>query len=334
MKYPLLLILALFGALSPARASLNANIIPADAHWLIYADLDTMRGSTVGQELIPVLEMMLPKADALKGPKVAQFRTMVDAIVVHGASFAPEGAAGDAVLLLQGPQFRAFMEFGLMLSSERKGSNIAKRTDFPFPAYGAKPKPKENGEPPSPDDADLIIALPKQPVVLMSKSPARLRHSVELLSGQGPSLGRDADAPLHRFLGTAEGAYLFGATTTTTSPTLIRLGGSASDLFTLINAGCIGFQGTQTTTDARLDLVAPTVDDPKKLLQTIRGIATLATSSSATPKMMTEFLQTATISNRDGVVLVRASCPNDKLVAIPPVGTTPSLAANSITVNR
>src|SRR4051812_21447625 len=85
------------------HAAYDPALVAGDARWVIYADLNALRGSVVGKELVAAVEKV--QADATGGfigIDIPKLLMTVGSVTAYGTNLAPKAAAIDGTLVIQG----------------------------------------------------------------------------------------------------------------------------------------------------------------------------------------------------------------------------------------
>lgn len=327
----LLLAACCLAAVRPALAAtaFDSRDVPADARWVVYADLATLRPSRVGGQLLPLLNQLVPVFESTN-PVVRRLVGLVDSVTAHGTTLSNR-SSGDGVLLIRAQaKFRQTLEFALEQIADRPEPNVFARPGFSCPAFAVKSKPGAEKEARA-TDPDLIILFPPEPVVLMGKSPARLKAALELLQQRGARADQQTAAPLHRFLAPADGTYFFAATGAPPRE-VPALEGAPAGLVATAIAGSIALGEKGPNTLARLDFLAPSSRDARALEDSLQGIAMLAATSEITPKSVIALLQQAKITRNSEVITIRAT--EATAVLAPLVQARPAPSPAAVAANR
>src|SRR3954463_3668136 len=209
-----LVALSCFGGLV-AHAAYDPALVASDARWVIYADLNALRASVVGRELVAAVEKAQRDATGgIVGIDIPKLLMTVGSVTAYGTNFAQKAAAIDGTLIAQGTaDLRKIAESMLLQGTLAQPEVFSEVTDLPFPAYAiADPHAKEG------DRMQLIVAFPPEPIVLVSKSKSQLVKAREVFRGRAPSLAKTGGSPLNKFAGGAPGTFLFTATMVPTEP--------------------------------------------------------------------------------------------------------------------
>src|SRR4051812_26008588 len=125
--------------LAPARAAFNPHIVAADAQWVVYADLNGLRSSALGRELIASVQAQMPSFPPTAAGIEVDFQKLLATIgnvTAYGTNFSPKANLIDGALLIEGTgDLRKIAEGWLAQESLTPSNKIAETKDMPFPGY-------------------------------------------------------------------------------------------------------------------------------------------------------------------------------------------------------
>jgi hypothetical protein len=282
------------------QAAYNPALVGADARWVIYADLNGLRASVVGKELVNAVEKA--QADAtggMVGIDVHKLLMTVGSVTAYGTNLAPKASAIDGTLVAQGTADLRKIAESLMLQGTLAQPDVFSEVkDLPFPAY-AIDDPKAKGG----DRMQLIVAFPPEPIVLVSKSKAQLLKARDVFRGTAPSLQKSPDSPLNKLATRAANAFLFTATVVPTEP-LFPKNAPQARILQLASSGAISFGERGTDTFAHAELLASSDDNAERLMKILQGIASMISLAETSDRQLTEFLNSTSVSrDKDTVTL-------------------------------
>jgi hypothetical protein len=180
------------------RASFNPAIVPADAQWVVHADLVGLRDTALGQKLIEFLPRGAAQQDPVR-PNVHKIMETVGTATAFGTDLSGKPESLDGALVLQGTaDLRKIAEGMVAQMSVAQPDQLTEITDLPFEAYVVA--------------KELFVAFPSEPIIVVSKSRAQLVKALEAFRGQVPSLARSKGG-LAALLPTGGRSYLIAATT-------------------------------------------------------------------------------------------------------------------------
>ena len=303
--------------LSRATAAVNPSIVAADAQWLIYADLNALRESVIGKELMALGEKArFDTGHGQVGVDWQKLLTTIGSATAYGTSLSPDPKQIDGALLVQGTaDLRKIAEGLLIQANLANPKEVVELTDLPFPAYSisespAKAKPASSAEPAA--DAkdgkkakelknttplEVVIAFPPEPVIIVSKSKAQILKARDVFRGTAPSLAKNATA-LSKFVKSSEGAYLFSASSASAEK-LFPDDGPHTRILKMTSSGSMALGERGDNTFARADLVASNDAMADKLQKIVQGMTAMMSLAESNDKQLAEFLNSAVV-NREG----------------------------------
>jgi hypothetical protein len=300
----------LFAASVPAQpGGYNPAIVAADARWIVHADLNSLRSSQLGKELISTLEKAQTDAtEGLVGINIPKLLATVGTLTAYGSNLSADAAALDGTLIAQGTaDLRKIVESILLQGTLGKPEVFSEVADLPFPAYAiAEPNA------PAGQGTKLVIAFPPEPIVLVSKSKAQLIKARDVFRGAAPSLAK-VRAPLQKFASTADGAYLFAAMIVPSEP-LFPEKAPQTRMLQLASSGALALGERGSDTFAQAELVASSERNADKLAKIIEGMMALLSLSETSDRQLAEFLQATAITRDKDFVRLRLAYPTARLL--------------------
>ena len=98
-----LLVIALPALSAATPAAYNPATVAADARWVVYANLDALRASAVGKELVAAIEKAQTQTTGgVIGIDVHKVLATVGSITAYGTNFSPDPKVVDGALIAQG----------------------------------------------------------------------------------------------------------------------------------------------------------------------------------------------------------------------------------------
>jgi len=293
------LLLATSVILTPAlRSAYDPAIVAADARWVVYLDLNGVRASTLGKELVDAVEAAQKQAtDGAIGIDVSKLLAMVGAITAYGTNLAPDPKLIDGALIAQGTaDLRKILESVLLQGTLTQPKVFAEATDLPFPAYAIS-DPDAKAE----DKAQVMVAFPPEPVVIVSKSKAQLLKARDVARGAAPSLAKAANSPLGK--ARAEGAYLYSAMVVPAESPFPKNAPQAR-ILQLTQSGSLAIGERGPNTFAHAELLASSEANAERLMKIMQGLTAMLGLAETNDAHLAEFLQSAEVSrNKSNVTL-------------------------------
>lgn len=294
------------------HAALNPAIVSADARWMIHADLDALRTTALGQELVAAIE----KAQAQHtggtiGLDVAKALATVGSVTAYGANLAADPKAIDGALIVQGtPDLRKIAESALLQATLAEPKVFAEAADFPFPAYTIS-----NLRPKASDIAALIVAFPPEPAIIIGKSKAQLLKAHDVVRGAAPSLATASGSPLSRFTAGAAGAYLFAASVVP-AENVFPENAPQTRMLRLADAGALALGERGENTFAHAELLASSGANADKLTKILQGMVAALSLAETTDKQLAEFINSTSVNRTGDVVKLDLAYASARLAAM------------------
>jgi hypothetical protein len=315
-------------SLTSAHAAFDPAIVPADSRWVLYADLENLRNSTLGKELTALLEKQ-QLANLPIGVDPQKLLATIGSATAYGANFSANPQALDGTLVVRGtPDLRKIVESVLLQATIASPEQVSEFTELPFPAYAIKSRPpaapkKDDGVPlesapkqiSSAAKMELIVAFPPEPVVLASKSKAQIVRAEEVLRGGGSSLARTPSSPLARFASDSANAFFF-ASSVVPSDQLMPAGvdNSQARILKMTNSGSVALGETGPNTFARVQLIATSDEMADKLTKILQGMTAMLSLAETTDRQLGEFLSATSVTRDGDAVRLALSYPSARLV--------------------
>ncbi len=319
MKKHFLIFAALALPLLPVSrlcAAINPAVVPADARWVVYADLNALRASVIGKELVSLIEKSeVAKVNTGAGKVGIDWQKLLATIgtaTAYGTNLSTEPKDIDGALVVQGTaDLRKIAESILIQINLAEPNVVAELNDLPFPAYVIKePKPKApmanpNGKSdatgkaaPSAAPMEVVIAFTPEPVIIVSKSKPQILKARDVVRGSAPSLATKANSPLKKFLSASDGAYLFTASTVPVGK-LFPEDGPQGRILKMASAGSLAFGERGENTFAHSELIASDAQMAEKLVKILQGMTAMLSLAETNDKQLAEFLD-STVVKRNG----------------------------------
>ena len=93
-----------FLALSPASAAFDPAVVAADAHWVVFLDVNDLRASALGQQLIDAAQKQVQIGLANSDIHFDFQKTLatIESVTAYGANFSSDPKMLDGTLLIRG----------------------------------------------------------------------------------------------------------------------------------------------------------------------------------------------------------------------------------------
>jgi len=301
--------LALF-AFSPLHAAYNPKVVAADARWVIYADLNSLRGSTLGQELITAISQSQSQATGgVIGINFSKVLTTVGSLTAYGSNLSSDPNLIDGALIAQGTADLRKIAEGLLLQGTLAEPDVfSEVTNLPFPAYAIGDPKAAAGQ-----QTRLVIAFPPEPIVIVSKSKAQLIKARDVFRGSAPSLAGVGSSPLTKPAAMAEGASLF-AVTLVPGDAIFPEKSPQTRVLQLTHSGAVAFGERGSETFGHIELVASSAANAERLLKILQGLAAMVSMAETNDRELANFLNSTAVTRADDTVTLRLAYPSERLV--------------------
>lgn len=312
MKPTLLLSLAA-AALLPltvARAAFDPAIVAEDARWVIHLDLQALRTSTLGQELIATATKAQQDSTGGKfGVDIPKLLETVGTATAYGSNFSKDPNALDGTLILRGnADLRTIVEGLLLQGTISNPQNFTELTDLPFPAYSLQ-------EPNNPSHGGVVVAFPPEPVVLVSKSKAQLLRARDVARGAAPSLAKAANSPLTTLINPVSQAYAFCATAVPADGDFPGdIDGPHARILRMANSLSLAIGETDANTFAHAQLVAADATMADKLMKILQGMAAMLSLAETSDRALADFINSTSVTRQGDTVTLRLAYSSARLL--------------------
>lgn len=290
-----------------AQAAVDPAIVPADARWIVYADFNALRTTTLGKEFVAIAAQV--QSHSPVGVNVDKVLATVGSITAYGSNFTADPKALDGTLILQGTEdLRKIAESLVLQAMIASPETISESKDFQFPAYAiTAPKQQDGSAGPG-----LIVAFPPEPMVVISKSKAQVLKARELLRGNAGSIARTSNAPLKGLLHISDNAYLFAASMV---PPEAQVDGNAPQarVLRMTNSGAIALGEQGPNTIAHAELIASSDDMADKAMKIVQGMAAMLSLAETNDKQLTEFMNSVAVNRNGRAVTLDLSYSSERL---------------------
>lgn len=320
--------LGLTGFLAPLHATYNPAIIGADARWVVHADMNGLRTSALGAELVAAIEKA--QADSTQkaiGLDMQRVLMTVGSLTAYGSNLAKDPAAIDGALIAQGtPDLRKIAESLLLQGTLTNPNAITEVTDLPFPAYAiSDPKAALANR------MQLIVAFPPEPIIVLSKSKAQVTKARDVFRGTEASLAKVPGSPLSALLTKTTGAYFFAASIVPTD-SVFPENAPQTRVLQLATSGAFAFGEQEGNTFVHTELRASSSQNAEKLLKILQGMTAMLSLAESNDQQLSDFINAASASREGDVVTMRLAYPSARLVQMSQLLRTQ--AASRQTANR
>jgi hypothetical protein len=306
LPFPLLL-------LCPARAEFNPAIVSADAQWVVSVDLNELRDSTLGKELLALAQKQIEINTGQNGPAggvaIGDLRInfqktfeMVGSVTAYGSNFSSDPKLIDGALVIQGTaDLRKIVEAAALQATLTMPDKVAEVKDLPFAAYSI--------------GGEVFVAFPPEPFILVSKSKARLLNARDVVRGAAPSLVQASSSRLAALLAKSGRTYVVAASIAPTDK-LFTADGPQARILQLASSGMIAIGEEEAKTVAHLQLVANSDEMADKLLKIVQGMVAMMSLAETSDRQLADFLQSAVVDKQDRTVSVQLAYSSERLVQL------------------
>ncbi len=327
LRSPLLLLAAFALLLSarPARAAFDPATVSSDARWVVYADLEALRASTLGKQLVATAEKA--QLEAAKMPLGIDFQKVfktIGNVTAYGSSFSAEPGSIDGSLVIRGtPDLRKIVEAALVQATITTPDKVQDVAGQSFPVYMISPKagislPGVDAAAPATasataPDLGVFVAFPPEGEILVSKSQPQLLRAREIVLGHAPSLAKTPDSPLASLISNAHNAYLFAASSVPQDAVLPTMDATQSRILKMTRAGSLSLGEEGPMTFAHAELLASSDEMADKIVKILQGMTAMVSLTESTDKDLTDFLNSATVVRNDQTVTLNVAYSSAKL---------------------
>ncbi len=289
----------------PAPAAFNPAIVGADAQWMVFVDLQELRGTTLGKDLIDMGQKHLAPdfANAPVRVDVQKILGLINTITAYGASFSTDPKTMDGTLVIEGTADLRKIAEGLVAQASllAKPKDVAEVTDLPFEAYLL--------------GGEVVVGFPREPIVLISKSKAQLLKAHTVYRGTAPSLAKAAASPLRTMIKPTGRPYLV-AGSVVPNEKQFKAEGPQARIFQLASSGSLSLSEVDQRTVGHAELIAASDDAGRKLLKIVEGMAAMLSLAETNDRQLTEFLQSAVVQQNGRSVSLDLSYSSTRLAAM------------------
>jgi hypothetical protein len=285
-------------------AALDTKIVSADALWVMHIDLNAVRGSTIGEELMA--QAAIFQAQAMKEANlpvqidVPKLLTTIGSITAYGTNFSQDPNLVDGALIFQGTaDLRKIAEGFAAQATVTAPKQFTQLKDLPFEAYSI--------------DGQLIVAFPPEPILLIGKSKTQLLAAQKIFRGEGASLAQAKTSPLNGLIRSQAGAFVLAAS-------LVPSGDFFPDdapqarILQMAKSASVGLGEQNKQTFAHVQLFASSEDSADKLMKILQGIAAMVSLAESSDQYLAEFLRSVAVTREKNIVTLHLAYASERLV--------------------
>lgn len=282
-------------------AAYNADIVPAESQWMINLDLNTLRSSELGGmliEMIPSFEFTA-EDDPLR-PDYQKILATIGTITAFGSDFSGQPENIDGALVVQGTQdLRKIVEGLVAQLTLTHPDQVTELTNLPFEAYRV--------------EGGVIVAFPKEPIVVVSKSTGQLSNALAVYRKQAPSMAT-AKSPLMMLLPEGDAFYVAAASVVPSVEGLTSGDGPETRILRMATAGSVALGENGDLTSAHVRLDAESNATAEKLVKIVDGVIAMFSLAEATDERLSDFVNSANVTREKSAVKVELSYPTARIV--------------------
>lgn len=273
-----------------AKAAFDPAVVAADAQWVVHVDLNTLRGTVLGKELIGQIEKQMPPASETGELRIdfQKLLSTVGSATAYGTNFNNDPKKVDGALIARGtPDLRKITEGLLVQLSLMEPKKIKEVSDLGYDAYLI--------------DNEVIIAFPPEPVIIVSKSKAQVQKARDVLRGSATSLAKSPNSALQALLGERPNAFIFAASVVPAEK-IIPDDAPQARILKMANAGALSISEETGTTAARVRFVAASEKNADSLMKILNGLTAMLAMASSENRQVAEFLNSAKVARDNNTV--------------------------------
>ena len=291
-------------SLAPLSAAVNSSIVGGDSQWVLHVDLNSLRDSTVGKEIVTQATAL--QAEAMKGKQmpiqvdVPKLLATIGTITAYGANLSQDPNLIDGALIFQGtPDLRAIAEGVVAQATVTTPEAISELKDLPFEAYSV--------------GGQVIVAFPKEPIILVSKSKAQLLKALEVYRGDAPSLAKVSASPLKSLVRNSKGSF-FLAASVVPSGNFFPENAPQARILQMAKSASVELGESSQQTFAHVQLLASSDEMADKLMKILQGMAAMASLAESSDQHLAEFLKSVAVTREKNTVTLRLAYSSERLV--------------------
>jgi hypothetical protein len=289
---------------SSSLAAIDAGSASADARWLLQLDLNELRQTTLGQNLLELLAQNAPANHNNLGIQIdfQKLLATVGRATAYGVNFEKDPKEIDGALIIEGTDdLRKIAEGYIAQALISDPERTVEIKGLPFEAY------QING--------DVFLGFPKEPIVLVSKMKPQLVRAYEVYRKKSPSIAETKSAPLHGLIPSGANVFLV-AGSVVPSEDFTNQAGPQARLIKMARAGSIAVGEKDKFAFANLRLMASDSEMADKLQKIVQGLTAMVSLAHTDDKDMDDFLKSVTVERENLSVRVNLSYPSTRLVEL------------------
>jgi hypothetical protein len=295
-------------SLPVARAAYNPGIVGPDARWVVYADINALRESVIGREVVAAIAQA--QADVANSPvkiDVPRLISTFGSITAYGSNLVANPELLDGTLIAEGtPDLRKITESLLLQGTIAQADMFTEVKDLPFPAYAIGEASAGSSRQPM-----LLVAFPPEPIIIASRSKAQILKAREAFRGRDAA--KTNGNAFARLANVADGAFLFAATDLTSNPGFPQ-NSTEARLLQMTKSGALALGESGPNTFARVQLVATSSSDAEKMAKILEGLTAMLSFAETNDKALGDFLKATSVAQEKERVTLSLAYPSARLV--------------------
>jgi hypothetical protein len=220
----------------------------------------------------------------------------------YGANFSKDARQIDGALVVTGtPELRKILEAVALQATLTVPDRVKEVTDLPFPAYAI--------------GGEVFVAFPSEPVILASKSKARLVKARDVIRGAAPSLASAAASasPLSALVANP-GNTIFVAASVAPADGFFPANQPQTRMLQLVSSGMMSLSEEPPRTISHLRLVGSSDESADKLVKIVQGMVAMGSLAETSDLDLKSFLQSSTVEKTGRTVTMNLAYSSDRLV--------------------
>ena len=284
-----------------ARADFEPASVPADAKWIFHLDLNAVRDSAIGKEMITIVEKnaVIPHSANLQIDVKKVIATLGSA-TAYGTTFSKNPKEIDGTLILQGTdELRKIAEGLAAQFSVSNPEEVVEVKGLPFPAYSIK--------------GEVTVAFPPEPVIIVSRSQPQLLKAYDLCRGKGASAAQGS-SPLKKLIPKSRPLLVFAASEVPNTDGLFQENAPQARILKMASSASVAIGQNEKLTTATIQLVAIDDELSEKLLKIVQGLTAMLSLTQSDDKQLSAFLQSVKAERTGRTIVVSLAYPTDGLI--------------------
>jgi hypothetical protein len=286
------------------NAALDQKIVGAEAQWVVHLDLNAMRDTAIGKEIIA--QAMSAQAKALQQKNlpvqidIPKLISSIGSLTAYGTNLTQDPDRVDGTLIIQGTtELRAILESVVIQANIAEPEKVAQLSEMPFDAYSL--------------DKQVLIAFPKEPMILVSKSKAQLLTAHKVFRGEAPSLAKAKKSPITQLVHSQTGSFVL-ASSVVPSAEFFPKDVPQARILQMAKSASVELGEANQRTFAHVKLQAASDDMADKLMKILQGLTAMASFAETDDKHLREFLQSVSVTREKNTVTLHLAYASERLL--------------------